>query len=413
MNAGSESGRSPGAPRTLKELLTDAKDSSELMVDLAYAAVFFGDDDLAREVIHLEQRMDHAVYEMRIVCMLASRSPDDAEAMAGILGMANSIEEIADAAEDIARVVLKDLGVPGELRDDLRHAEEVMARVKLREGNQLANRTLADAMIPSETGMWIIALRRDVDYVFGPSGDFVLADGDVLILQGPPEGVDLIRQLAGGEAFGLTPPTEPGRLTHLDRAVDLLVELKNVAEVAVGMAYSAILFRDAGLAAEVGRLEDRCDDLYYDLQRWVLRAARDLDDDDIDELRGLMQIGQSSERIADAAQEMTRIAESEDEPHPVIAAALAEADEIVSDAVVHAGSSAQGRSLRDLTLETETGMYVLAINRDGRWIYRPRGSRALEAGDRLLATGPQEGVAMLRDLTGDPRPAIADNAFSI
>jgi uncharacterized protein with PhoU and TrkA domain len=397
--------------RNLKELLTDAKDASELMVDLAYAAVFFDDDDLAREVIHLEERMDQAVREMRIVCMLASRSPDDAEDMAAILGMANSMEEIADAAEDIARVVLKDLGVPGELRDDLRHAEEVMARVKLRDGNTLANRTLADAMLPSETGMWIIALRRDVDFVYGPDGDFVLSDGDVLILQGPREGVDLVRELAGGDAFGLRPPVEQARLSNLDRAVDLLVELKNVAEVAVGMAYSAILFRDAGLASEVGRLEDRCDDLYYDLQRWVLRAARDLDDDDIDELRGLMQIGQSSERIADAAQEMTRIAESDDDPHPVIAAALAEADEIVSDAIVHEGSTAEGRSLRDLTIETETGMYVLAIHRGGRWIYRPRGYRALEMGDRLLVTGPEEGVELLRQLTGDPRPAVAEDAF--
>lgn len=399
--------------RNLKELLTDSKDASELMVDLAYAAVFFGDDELAREVIHLEQRMDDAVREMRIVCMLASRSPEDAEAMAGILGMANSMEEIADAAEDIARVVLKDLGVPGELRDDLRHAEEVMARVKLREDNVLANRTLADAMIPSETGMWIIALRRDVDYLFGPSGDFVLADGDVLILQGPPEGVDLVRELAGGEPFNLTPPREQTRLSNLDRAVDILVELKNVAEVAVGMAYSAILFRDAGLAAEVGRLEDRCDDLYYDLQRWVLRAAGDLGDDEIDELRGLMQIGQSSERIADAAQEMTRLAESDDDPHPVIAAALAEADEIVSDAVVHRGSTAEGHSMRELALETETGMYVLGINREGRWIYRPRGNRALQAGDRLLVTGPEEGVSQLRHLTGDPRPAMAEDTYSV
>lgn len=397
--------------RNLKELLTDAKDASELMVDLAYAAVFFDDDDLAREVIQLEDRMDDAVHEMRIVCMLASRSPDDAEAMAGILGMANSMEEIADAAEDIARVVLKDLGVPGELRDDLRHAEEVMARVKLRDGNTLSNRTLVDAMLPSETGMWIIALRRDVDYIYGPDGDFVLSDGDVLILQGPREGVDLVRELAGAAPFGLRPPAQEGRLSHLDRAVDLLVELKNVGEVAVGMAYSALLFRDAGLAAEVGRLEDRCDDLYYELQRWVLRAARDLDDDEIDELRGLMQIGQSSERIADAAQEMTRLAESDDDPHPVIAAALAAADEIVADAEVHSGSAAEGRSLRELTIETETGMYVLAINRDGRWIYRPRGYRALEVGDRLLATGPEEGVDLVRQITGDPRPSVPDDAF--
>ena len=399
--------------RNLKELLTDAKDASELMVDLAYAAVFFDDDDLAREVIHLEQRMDDAVHAMRIVCMLASRSPEDADAMAGILGMANSIEEIADAAEDIARVVLKDLGVPSELRDDLRHAEEIMARVKLREGNQLANRTLADAMLPSETGMWIIALRRDVDFVYGPDGDFVLADGDVLILQGPREGVDLVRELAGGDKFGLRPPAQKGRLSNLDRAVDLLVELKNVAEVAVGMAYSAIMFRDAGLAAEVGRLEDRCDDLYHDLQRWVLRAARDLDDEEIDELRGLMQIGLSSERIADAAQEMTRLAESEDDPHPVIAAALAEADEIVTDAEVHEDSAAQGRSLRELTTETETGMYVLGIQREGRWIYRPRGDRALQVGDRVLATGPEEGVELLRGLTGDPRPAGSEDPFVV
>ena len=399
--------------RNLKELLTDAKDAAELMVDLAYAAVFFDDHELAREVIHLEQRMDDAVYEMRVVCMLATRSLDDAEDMAAILGMATSMEEIADAAEDIARVVLKDLGVPGELRDDLRHAEEVTARVKLREGSVLTNRPLADARIPSETGMWIIAIRRDVDYGFGPSGDVVLAAGDVLILKGPPEGVDLVRELAGGEAFGLTAPGPMGRLSNLDRAVDLLVELKNVAEVATGMAYSAILFRDAGLAAEVGRLENRCDDLYYELQRWVLRAAGDLDDNEIDELRGLMQIGQSSERIADAAREMTRLAESPEEPHPVIAAALAEADEIVTDAEVHAGSAADGATLKELTLETETGMYVLAIQRDRRWIYRPRGHHTVLVGDRLLATGPEEGVRQLRELTGDPRPALADDGFGL
>src|SRR5688500_14333344 len=130
--------------RNVKELLIEAKDASELMVDLAYAAVFFGDDDLAREVIRLEERMDAAVHEMRILCMLATRSVDDAESLAGILGMVNAMEEIADAAEDIARVVLRDLGVPGELRDDLRHAEEVLARVKIREDNRLAGTSLYD-----------------------------------------------------------------------------------------------------------------------------------------------------------------------------------------------------------------------------------------------------------------------------
>ncbi|HWB71412.1 MAG TPA: TrkA C-terminal domain-containing protein [Egibacteraceae bacterium] len=387
----------------VKDLLVEAKDVSELMVDLAYAAVFFGDDDLAREVIRLEERMDATVHEMRILCMLAARSPDDAEQLGGILSMAGAIEEIADAAEDIARVVLKDIGVPGELRDDLRHAEEVLARVKLRAGNRMASLSLHDLALPRKTGMWVIAVRRDVDYVHGPSGDTVLQDGDVLFLQGPAEGVDLVRELAGGEPFHLGPPRQDGRLSNLDRAVDILVELKNAAEVAVGLAYSAILFRDRGLAHEVSGVEDITDDLYNDLQRWVLRAAADLDDEELAELRGLLQIGQSSERIADAAQEMTRIAESDEEPHPVIATALSEADEIVTDAVVASGSPAERRTMRELSLETDTGMYVLAIQRGGRWIYRPRGTRQLEAGDRLLATGPEEGVEPLRRIAGDVR----------
>lgn len=389
--------------RNVKELLVDAKDASELMVDLAYAAVFFGDDDLAREVIRLEDRMDAAVHELRVVCMLATRSPDDAESLAGVLGMVNGIEEIADAAEDIARVVLKDLDVPGELRDDLRHAEEVTARVKLREDNQLASRSLRELTLPMETGMWVIAIRRDVDYLYGPSGDTVLSDGDVLFLQGPSEGVDLVRQLAGGEPYGLEPPRQPTRLSNLDRAVDILIELKNTTEVAAGLAYSAILFRDPGLVGEVSALEDTCDNLYYELQRWVLRAATGLDDDELDELRGLLQIGSSSERITDAAQNMTRLAESEEEPHPVIAVALREADEIVADAVVAAGSPCEQHTLKELALETEAGMYVLAIQRAGRWVYRPRGQRRLQAGDRLLATGPQEGVERFREMVGDAR----------
>jgi uncharacterized protein with PhoU and TrkA domain len=388
--------------RNVKELLVEAKDASELMVDLAYAAVFFDDDDLAREVIRLEERMDDAVHELRILCMLATRSPEDAEQLAGVLGMVNAIEEIADAAEDIARVVLADVGVPGELREDLRHAEEMLARVKLREGNSLGTRSLADLSLPSETGMWIIAIRRDVDYLYGPSGDTVLQDGDILFLQGPHEGVDKLRELAGGEPYRLPKPLASKRLSNLDRAVDILVELKNAAEVAVGLAYSAILLRDLGLVREVSGIEDKCDELYYQLQGWVLRAASDLDDDEINELRGLLQIGQSSERIADAAQEMTRIVESEN-PHPVVAVALRETDEIVTDAQVHEGAPGVGSTLRELSLETETGMYILAISRGGRWIYRPRSTRRLEIGDRLVATGPAEGAAQLRAITGDTR----------
>jgi len=44
-------------PRNLRAMLAEAKDTSELMVDLAYASVYFSDPDMAEEVEELEQQM--------------------------------------------------------------------------------------------------------------------------------------------------------------------------------------------------------------------------------------------------------------------------------------------------------------------------------------------------------------------
>lgn len=395
--------------RTVKDLLVEAKDAAELMVDLAYAAIFFGDRDLGREVIKLEDRVDNLMVDLRQVCMLAARTPEDAEQLAGVLSLANSIEGISDAAEDIARVVLKDLGVTPELRDDLRHALEVTARVKVREHNRLDGRTLADLALPAETGMWVIAIRRDVDWVYGPEGDETLREGDVLFLQGPPEGVDVVRELAGGTPHTFPPPMESHTLSHLDRAVDLVVELKNSSEVAVGLAYSAILLQDRSLAAEVSRIEDKSDDLYHGLEGWVLRAAAEAADPE--DLRGLLHLASSSERIVDAAQSMTRVIETEEPPHPIIAQALAEADEIVCDALVAQGAEVVGATLRELRIHTRTGMELLAIERNDRWVYRPRSTQSLQAGDRLLAIGPEEGAPKLRAWVGDDRPEAEEGGW--
>ena len=79
-------------PRNVKELLVELKDASELIVDLAYAAVFFNEEKLAQEVERLEERMSDHLRRLRITAMLAARSPEDAEGMAGVLWIADAIE---------------------------------------------------------------------------------------------------------------------------------------------------------------------------------------------------------------------------------------------------------------------------------------------------------------------------------
>src|SRR3712207_1126384 len=144
-----------------------------------------------------------------------------------------------------------------ELLQDLPAAEEITSRVSIRAESPLDGRSLEELDLPVETGMRPIAVRSGLEWNYDPDPEDVLRAGDVLFLQGPPEGVAEIRRLAGEEplvAANGTPVNGEG-LSELERAVDILIEMKNLSEVAVGLAYSALLYYDAGLAREVVAIE--------------------------------------------------------------------------------------------------------------------------------------------------------------
>ena len=388
-------------PHTVKGLLAEIKDSSELMVDLAYAAVFFSDGELAKEVERLEDRMFDHLHGLRKIAILAARSPEDAEHMAGVLELASAVEKIADAADDIARVVSSGLGIVEDLRRDLRHADEVVSRMKVRDEAPAVGRSLRDLALPVEIGVWVIAARRGGEWDLDPKADYVVGAGEVLLVKGPEDGVELARELTGAPPV---PPLDEDAeivLSDLDRAVDLLVEMKNAAEVAVGLAYSALLFNDRALATEVSNLESRSDAIHDELESWVLRSAQEARNPD--DLRGLIRLAHASEMIFDSAREMTRLVEKGEELHPVIAAALVESDEFGYQTEVQPGSPADGRSIKELSIATETGMFVLAVQRGRRWTYRPKPGFTLQAGDRVIALGPAEGGEELDLLVGMER----------
>jgi uncharacterized protein with PhoU and TrkA domain len=216
--------------------------------------------------------------------------------------------------------------------------------------------------------------------------------------------VNPLRELAGAPPIPPGPDDDPPALSELDRAVDILVELKDLSEAAVGLAYSSILFNDRALAAEVAALEARSDRLEDELESWVLRAAPEARH--VDELRGLIRLGAASEAISDAARDMTWYVEHGEPLHPVVQLALEETEETSAQTIVMPGSAAEGRSLKELRMETETGMFVLGIQRGSRWLYRPRATFQLRAGDRLISVGPAEGEEGLIALCGEQPPPI-------
>jgi len=384
--------------RNLREMLAEAKDTSELMVDLAYASLFFDDTDMADEVEDLEEEITELVHAMRTLCIIAVRNPREGEAMSAVLQVISAVESIGNDAVDIAKIVTRRLGIPRQLVLDLMEAEEIAHRVEVQAGSHFANRPLGSFELPVVTGMRVMAIRRGRQWVVDPGGGDILNPGDVLFLRGSPTGIVRLRELAGAPSWTPPPIEEATALTDLDRAVDTIVEMKNLSEVAVGLAYSALVFRDRSLAAEVRHLESRLDEMKIRLELWVMRAARE--DVDPGPLRGLLHLGNAAEDLGDQAQQMVWLVEQQSDLHPVLHVALGDTDDVVVRMPVADGARAADKSLGQLDLPIEPGFNVLAIERDGRYIYRPRRHVTLRVDDRLLASGPEEGSEALAELLG-------------
>ncbi|MFP4545399.1 MAG: potassium channel family protein, partial [Methanomassiliicoccales archaeon] len=155
-------------PGTVRELLTEMKDISEVIVDLAYASLLFDSHEIGEEVAHLERQMDTLNYEIRTKAMLASRTPEDAIQLSGLLQVAAASEAISNAAGDIVKLLEVDIEKRPFLSFVLRDAEEKIRLLTLHEDSDMASRTIEELGVESETGMRIIAIKRGKRWIYDP-----------------------------------------------------------------------------------------------------------------------------------------------------------------------------------------------------------------------------------------------------
>lgn len=185
--------------KTLKEILVEMKDLSEAMTDLAYSSVLLNNKELAEEVMEMEEEMDKLRIEAEIKAMLSVRDQDDAEDMVAMLHIANAAESISDAAGNIVEVVLRGEGEHPILQGMLSEAEETIARAPVRGDSILANKTLGDLRLSTNTGMVVIAIRRGKKWSYRPKKTMTIKTGDILIAAGPNDGAQVLQDLASGK----------------------------------------------------------------------------------------------------------------------------------------------------------------------------------------------------------------------
>ena len=106
-------------------------------------------------------------------------------------------ERIADAAAEIAEVVLRGDEPHPILSMVIQDAEETVERVLVGEGSSIEGKTLKEARIPEETGMWVLVVRRG-DMWMRPKPGTVLQAGDVIIASGYADGEEDFKKLVGG-----------------------------------------------------------------------------------------------------------------------------------------------------------------------------------------------------------------------
>jgi uncharacterized protein with PhoU and TrkA domain len=389
-------------PVSVKAVLAEMKDTAELLIDLSYSAVLHGSDEVAAEVLELEERMDVLQLQARMSLLMAARSPEDAEALAPVLGVVGAAEKISDAAGDIAKVVLEDIGVPEAMRTAIPEAVETVVRGQVDADSAYAGRTLGGLNLETETGVRVIAIRRAGEWIVNPDRETSLDADDVVLLRGTETALASAYGALTGDAYDPPEPVE-STIDDLERAVDSIVLMKNMSELAVDLAYGSVLFDSEGVAAEVVELEAEVDALKSRFEAWVLRAAGRVEDPI--SLRGLVHLASATEVISDAALEISEGVLRGLDTHPVVAAAVEESDEVIVRVAVAEGARLADASLGELEVKTATGMRVIAVRRgDGDWAISPGPETAVHAGDVLIAKGTRAGASRLADLAGDDDP---------
>jgi uncharacterized protein with PhoU and TrkA domain len=403
-------------PRNVKELLVEMKDTSEFILDLAFSAVIFDSKEMADEVEEKEYEMDRLLYQIRMGTLIAAQTIEDAKLLSGILQVANAAEKISNAAGDIAELVAAPVEIRPVLPFFLCRGDEHMVRMMVAEKSTMRRRSIGELAVEVETGSRIIAVRRSRKWFYDPDANFKFRKDDVMVVRGVEEGLEELEAYAtgrlpwgeGGPQRGLEKVDGSGcgpvgGTQKLDQGEKKFLKMKDISELMVDLAYGALLYDSNALAREVYTLEDIVDKLNERIQRHALTT---IGPKNPDRAMALMRLAESMESVGDSAREIADVVLRDIEPHPVLKASIVESDNSITMARLTKGSILVGKSLRQVRLGTEIGMWVRVMRRGRRWIFDPDTSEKLKSGDRLIAVGPRQGALLLEELAAGKRKAI-------
>jgi len=173
---------------------------------------------------------------------------------------------------------------------------------------------------------------------------------------------------------------------------ETLIEMKDLSEIMIDLAYSAAIMDNVALAEEVTVLEKRMDDLVYILNMNLMLAART--NRDAEALAGVQRVGALTNVISDAAGDIAALVLRGIKVHPVAREVFERTEENLEYGTLVEGSVLEGKCVDDLHLARRIGADIIAVKRGEHWLINP-GKEIVMGEVVCVARGCQEGLETL------------------
>ena len=169
----------------ITDYLIALKDTSQVMVDLAYGAVLYNNKELAQLVSNMEKRVDTIRNKGEAaVLRLAKTTTEDISSLQGLFRIIEATEDISDSANEIAKIVLAELPSHPIIELVIGESAENIFEKTVEESSLIVGKTVPAGNYIDEFGIRVLAVKRAGGYYFKPRRRTKIRAGDTIIFTG-------------------------------------------------------------------------------------------------------------------------------------------------------------------------------------------------------------------------------------
>ena len=160
-----------------------------------------------------------------------------------------------------------------------------------------------------------------------------------------------------------------------------LSEMKDLAVLAIDLAYCSLFFDNKEIAREVKKIAEKMDSLRDETEKMVLRASKSEDED---KLVGLLRTSAYTERISDVAAQIADVV-LDGKIHEIEKESFKDSNQNFK--MIRVDKEFEGRKIAEIG--DIKNIWIIAIKRKDKWSYHPSGKVSVSKGDVLIGTSPQ------------------------